>query len=71
MRTGKKVNVSELVVGKRYFCGWASRLAVFEKIYTRKRAGKTETVAVFRDVCDAWIECPVDLVEKWVEEYKK
>lgn len=64
------MKANELVVGKKYWCGWASRSARFVKIETHTWCGKTEVNAVFQDVCDARIECKAENVEKWVRESK-
>lgn len=56
---------NELVVGQKYWCGWASRFARFVKIQ-KQVCGKTSYKAVFRDVCDAYVECDIESVEKWV-----
>jgi hypothetical protein len=57
-----------LVVGKKYWCGWASRSAVFVKFQTSTWCGETSCKAVFRDICDCIIECDVKHVSKWVSE---
>lgn len=54
--------------GKKYWCGWASRSAWFVRFETHTWCGKTEKIAVFRDVCDCYIECNVEQVERWVSE---
>ncbi len=62
------MKANELVAGKKYWCGWASRYGWFVKIETRTWAGKTETKAVFQDICDVRIKCNVESVEKWVRK---
>lgn len=62
------MKANELVVGKKYWCGWASRYARFVRIQEHKWGGKVKRVAVFRDICDCYIECEVDYIEKWVKE---
>ena len=62
------MKANELVVGKKYWCGWASRSAWFVRFETHTWCGKTEKIAVFRDVCDCYIECNVEQVERWVSE---
>lgn len=62
------MKVNELKVNKKYWCVWASRNARFIKLETRTRCGKTETYAVFKDVCDCVIECKVENVERLVVE---
>ena len=54
------MKANELVVGKKYWCGWASRSAWFVRFETHTWCGKTEKIAVFRDVCDCYIECNVN-----------
>lgn len=43
------MKANELVVGKKYWCGWASRSAWFVRFETHTWCGKTEKIAVFRD----------------------
>lgn len=62
------MKANELVVGKKYWCGWASRSAWFVRFKTRIYDEKTVKIAVFRDVCDAYIECNLEQVERWVSE---
>lgn len=50
----------KLIKGKRYYCGWACRLATYEKT--------VKGVAKFVDVCGEIIECEVEYLEKWVKE---
>ena len=64
------MKANELVVGKKYWCGWASRYARFVKIEKRIWCGEVSYKAVFRDVCDSYIECAVERVEKLVRESK-
>lgn len=64
------MKANELVVGEKYWCGWASRNARFVKIETHTWCGETEVNAVFRDVCGCYIECEVEYIEKWVRECK-
>ena len=47
---------------------WAGRSAWFVRFETHTWCGKTEEIAVFRDVCDCYIECNVEQVERWVSE---
>lgn len=64
----------DLVVGQKYWCGWAHRFAWFEKIQKQVWCGEVSYKAVFRDVCDAYVECDVENVEKWVmtcEDFKR
>lgn len=42
----------------------ANELVVGKKYW----CGKTEKIAVFRDICDCYIECNVEQVERWVSE---
>lgn len=65
------MKANELVVGKKYWCGWASRSAWFVRFKTHTWCGKTEKIAVFRDVCDCYIECNVEQVERWVSEDRR
>lgn len=65
------MKANELVVGKKYWCGWASRSAWFVRFETHTWCGKTEKIAVFRDVCDCYIECNVEQVERWVSEDRR
>lgn len=58
----------ELVVGNKYWCGWASRYARFVRIKESSWCGVVKRVAVFRDICDCIIECDVDHIDKWVKE---
>lgn len=62
------MKANELVVGKKYWCGWASRSAWFVRFETHTWCGKTKKIAVFRDICDCYIECNVEQVERWVSE---
>lgn len=64
------MKANELVAGKKYWCGWASRIACFVRIETRTWCGVTENYAVFRDICDCFVECKAGNVEKWVREEK-
>lgn len=45
----KQMKANELVVGKNYWCGWASRYGRFVRIENVTRCGSTESYAVFRD----------------------
>ncbi len=68
------MKANELVIGQKYWCGWASRFARFVKIQKSVWCGKVSYKAVFRDVCDAIAECDIENVEKWVmtcEEFKR
>jgi hypothetical protein len=62
------MKVNELVVGKKYWCEWASRYAWFVKIENHTWCEKTDTYAVFKDVCDCIIECKIENVERFVTE---
>lgn len=62
------MKANELVVGKVYWCGWASRYAQFVRFETHTWCEKTEKIATFRDVCDCYIELNVEQVKYWVEE---
>ncbi len=65
---------NELIVGKKYRCGFAHRQARFVKIQKQVWCGKVSCKAVFRDICDCIIECEIESVEKSVvpyEEYRK
>ena len=62
------MKAADLKKGVRYWCGWASRYAYFQKIETRKWAGQEITKVVFRDVAGTYIECSPAAVEKWVQE---
>lgn len=64
----KQMKVNELVVGKNYWCGWASRYGRFVRIENVTRCGSTESYAVFRDDIGCAIECKVEAVEHWVVE---
>ena len=64
------MKATDLVVGKIYWCGWASCHARFVRIKKHTWCGKTSLVAVFRDVCDCLIECDVEYLDRWVEEAK-
>ena len=64
----KQMKANELVVGKNYWCGWASRYGRFVRIENVTRCGSTESYAVFRDDIGCAIECKVEAVEHWVIE---
>lgn len=64
----KQMKANELVVGKNYWCGWASRYGRFVRIENVTRCGSTESYAVFRDDIGCAIECKVEAVERWVVE---
>ena len=64
----KPMKANELVVGKEYWCGWASRYGRFVRIENVTRCGSTESYAVFRDDIGCAIECKVENVEHWVVE---
>ena len=64
----KQMKANELVVGKNYWCGWASRYGRFVRIENVTRCGSTESYAVFRDDIGCAIECKVEAVEHWVVE---
>lgn len=64
----KQMKANELVVGKNYWCGWASRYGRFVRIENVTRCGSTEIYAVFRDDIGCAIECKVEAVEHWVVE---
>ena len=64
----KQMKANELVVGKYYWCGWASRYGRFVRIENVTRWGSTESYAVFRDDIGCAIECKVENVEHWVVE---
>lgn len=64
----KQMKANELVVGKNYLCGWASRYGRFVRIENVTRCGSTESYAVFRDDIGCAIECKVEAVEHWVVE---
>lgn len=64
----KQMKANELVVGKNYWCGWASRYGRFVRIENVTRCGSTESYAVFRDDIGCAIECKVENVEHWVVE---
>ena len=64
----KQMKANELVVGKNYWCGWASRYGRFVRIENVTRCGSTESYAVFRDDIGCSIECKVEAVEHWVVE---
>ena len=64
----KQMKANELVVGKNYWCGWASRYGRFVRIENVPRCGSTESYAVFRDDIGCAIECKVEAVEHWVVE---
>ena len=61
----KQMKANELVVGKNYWCGWASRYGRFVRIENVTRCGSTESYAVFRDDIGCAIECKVEAVEHW------
>lgn len=64
---------TDLVVGQKYWCGWASRFAYFVKIQKQTWCVKTSYKAIFCDICDCFIECDIDNIKKWVitcEEFK-
>lgn len=50
----------KLEKGKKYWCGWASRYAV----YVGLRNGKH----IFKDVIGAYIDCEPEYISKWVKE---
>ena len=52
----KQMKANELVVGKNYWCGWASRYGRFVRIENVTRCGSTESYAVFRDDIGCAIE---------------
>lgn len=56
----------DLVVGQKYWCGWASRYARFVKFEKITLNGEFRIKAIFRDVCDCLIDCSAEQVEKWV-----
>ena len=60
----------KLKKGKKYWCGWASRYAVYIGAINRRNweTGETEVVHRFRDICDAIIECEDKHIDKWVKE---
>lgn len=62
------MKANDLVVGKKYWCGWASRYARFVKFKMKIRGGTVSAVAVFRDICDCFIECEVENLDRWVRE---
>lgn len=64
----KQMKANEFVVGKNYWCGWASRYGRFVRIENVTRCGSTESYAVFRDDIGCAIECKVEAVEHWVVE---
>lgn len=64
----KQMKANELVVGKNYWCGWASRYGRFVRIENVTRCGSTESYAVFHDDIGCAIECKVEAVEHWVVE---
>ena len=64
----KQMKANELVVGKNYWCEWASRYGRFVRIENVTRCGSTESYAVFRDDIGCAIECKVEAVEHWVVE---
>lgn len=64
----KQMKANELVVGKNYWCGWASRYGRFVRIENVTRCGSTESYTVFRDDIGCAIECKVEAVEHWVVE---
>ena len=64
----KQMKANELVVGKNYWCGWASRYGRFVRIENVTRCGSTESYGVFRDDIGCAIECKVEAVEHWVVE---
>ena len=64
----KQMKANELVVGKNYWCGWASLYGRFVRIENVTRCGSTESYAVFRDDIGCAIECKVEAVEHWVVE---
>lgn len=64
----KQMKANELVVGKNYWCGWASRYGRFVRIENVTICGSTESYAVFRDDIGCAIECKVEAVEHWVVE---
>lgn len=64
----KQMKANELVVGKNYWCGCASRYGRFVRIENVTRCGSTESYAVFRDDIGCAIECKVEAVEHWVVE---
>ena len=64
----KQMKANELVVGKNYWCGGASRYGRFVRIENVTRCGSTESYAVFRDDIGCAIECKVENVEHWVVE---
>lgn len=64
----KQMKANELVVGKNYWCGWASRYGRFVRIENVTRCGSTESYAVFRDDIGCAIECKVEAVEHRVVE---
>ena len=55
--------------GKRYWCGWASRYAVYTRTIEKYNpiTGGKDIVHQFRDVCDCLIECEEQNIEKWVK----
>lgn len=62
------MKAKDLIPGKKYWCGWASRYAVYMKKHEYTWAGKKITEYVFRDIADCHIACSEDAVEVWVSE---
>lgn len=62
------MSLENLVVGKNYWCGWASRMAVYIGTKTVKWGAEFITEVRFRDMCGAYIECSPEAVSTWVEE---
>lgn len=62
------MKAEDLIPCKEYWCGWASRYAVFVKKREYMWAGKKITEYVFRDVTDCYITCGEADVEYWVKE---
>ena len=62
------MSFENLVVGKNYWCGWASRRAVYIGAKTVKWGAELITKVCFQDRCGAYIECSPEAVSIWVEE---
>ncbi|RKJ38387.1 hypothetical protein D7X94_16625 [Acutalibacter sp. 1XD8-33] len=62
------MTLENLVVGKKYWCGWASRRAVYIGTRTVKWGSELITEVRFRDICGAYIECSPEAVKEWGEE---
>lgn len=64
----KVVKAKDLIPGKKYWCGWASRFAVYVKKHEYTWADEKITEYVFQDVVGCHITCGEAAVEYWVKE---